>query len=466
MKVFNLNQFRVSLLLFSFIRLQATANGFFIPQLSSVILDSRSNDLGYLKIKKEKFDTPMKYLKEQAFVLSAVSKGGGEEAIAENSGKCPLRPKAMLQFADKNFFVLGMAVAVWLAKTFPNLGVDKGILRPELYIGKLGVTFIFLCSGLSLELAELKDAANHHSLNGLVQLTSFLAWPFLIGLPVVKFLDFFSIFTPALREGILILTTLPTTVNMCVLLTSTAGGNVATALCNAVLGNMMGIFATPALLLQFFGTNIALPFGQMVGKLSNKVVVPVAIGQLLRKTPVLNFYKRHSKKFKRFQEVRKYICNTLFYHNIPFYFNCFSFIFVKKKHFQNIILRKIILLGIVWNAFSNAFAKGLGLEMNDAINLLILLASLHLSVLFALFNFFKFPKLNFSRGETIAATFCASHKTLAFGLPLIKTVFDGNPNLASYCAPIMLVHPLQLIIGSLLIPEFSWYTSGGDEKNI
>ena len=126
----------------------------------------------------------------------------------------------------------------------------------------------------------------------------------------------------------------------------------------------------------------------------------------------------------------------------------------------------MILLGIVWNAFSNAFAKGIGVnfDMASTISLLLVLTGLHLSAIFALFNLFKLPQLKFKPGEVVAATFCASHKTLAFGLPLIKTVFDGNLNLASYCAPIMMIHPLQLILGSLLIPEFSWYASENDKK--
>lgn len=101
--------------------------------------------------------------------------------------------------------------------------------------------------------------------------------------------------------------------------------------------------------------------------------------------------------------------------------------------------------------------------MGNAIKLLVLLAGVHLSSIFVLFKFFQFPKFNLGRREIVAATFCASHKTLAFGLPLIKTVFDGNPNLASYCAPIMLIHPLQLILGSLTVPEFSYFTKE-DEK--
>jgi sodium/bile acid cotransporter 7 len=54
-------------------------------------------------------------------------------------------------------------------------------------------------------------------------------------------------------------------------------------------------------------------------------------------------------------------------------------------------------------------------------------------------------------------------KTLAFGLPLVNTIFEGNANLAAYCAPLMIIHPLQLIVGSLLIPRLEKYTEEESE---
>lgn len=156
-------------------------------------------------------------------------------------------------------------------------------MKPELFIGKFGVTCIFLLSGLSLELSELKSAIANIKLNFMIQAGSFLAWPFLVGVPLTtaikKFLP--NLFPKALLEGILILTCLPTTVNMCVLLTGAANGNVAASLANAVLGNMMGIFATPALLMYFFGASIELPFLQMVLKLCNKVLLPVGTSSVI-----------------------------------------------------------------------------------------------------------------------------------------------------------------------------------------
>ena len=116
---------------------------------------------------------------------------------------------------------------------------------------------------------------------------------------------------------------------------------------------------------------------------------------------------------------------------------------------------QMVLLGIVWNAFCNAFTRGLGLDLSHAVALLIMLPLLHLGSLFTLLTVFRSKILNNTPGEAVAATFCGAHKTLAFGLPLINTIFEGNPNLASYCAPIMLMHPLQLVIGSLLVPYFT-----------
>lgn len=139
------------------------------------------------------------------------------------------------------------------------------------------MTFIFLLSGLSLELSELKEALSNVKLNTAIQLTTFLAWPFLVGVPLTRAMRKFvpNLLPSALLDGLLILTCLPTTVNMCIFLTSAAGGNVASSLCNAVISNLAGIFLTPALLLRFFGTEVSLPFFAMVWKLCNKVLLPV-----------------------------------------------------------------------------------------------------------------------------------------------------------------------------------------------
>jgi len=125
----------------------------------------------------------------------------------------------------------------------------------------------------------------------------------------------------------------------------------------------------------------------------------------------------------------------------------------------------VILLGIVWHSFCNAFSSGFGLELRHALTLLTLIPAMHLLSLGVLFKAFSLPEFGFSRKETVAATFAASQKTLAFGLPMINTVFEGSPYMALYCAPLMLVHPLQLILGSMFVPALSRYVESEDGQN-
>lgn len=348
-------------------------------------------------------------------------------SLSESSKSSEARSNKINQvknFVDQNFFLIGMLLAVAFARMFPALGKNGGILRPELIIGKYAVGMIFLLSGLSLELSKLTNAMVRWKLNGMIQTVIFLLWPLFIGVPLVQILGILApaTFPKALRDGILILSCLPTTVNMNVILTSGAGGNVAAALCNAVISNLGGILVTPALLFHFFGSHIQLPFVEMLGKLANKVLLPVAVGQLLRTTRAKGFYQKRSSFFKRFQEV--------------------------------------ILISILWNAFCTAISESLGLNLRSGLGLLALLPLVHLVALGGVYTIFSLPLWKFSRHDIVAAIFCASQKTLAFGLPLIHTIFNGNPSLAAYCAPIMFIHPVQLMIGSILMPRLQSYTQG------
>ena len=105
----------------------------------------------------------------------------------------------------------------------------------------------------------------------------------------------------------------------------------------------------------------------------------------------------------------------------------------------------------------------MGLEVRHGLVLLTILPTLHIASLVVFFKVFQHSFWGLSRGETVAAMFTASHKTLAFGLPLVNTIFEGNVNLAAYCAPIMFIHPLQLVLGSFFVPRLLEYTKGGEQ---
>ena len=46
---------------------------------------------------------------------------------------------------------------------------------------------------------------------------------------------------------------------------------------------------------------------------------------------------------------------------------------------------------------------------------------------------------------------CAPQRTLAFGLPFIKTAFGHRADLAYVLAPLLLYAPTQLLLGSIII---------------
>ena len=64
--------------------------------------------------------------------------------------------------------------------------------------------------------------------------------------------------------------------------------------------------------------------------------------------------------------------------------------------------------------------------------------------------------------DRIAFIMCSSHKTLALGLPLFKVIFAGRSDLAVLCTPLLLQHPLQIIIGSIVAPRLKTIAEAED----
>ena len=58
---------------------------------------------------------------------------------------------------------------------------------------------------------------------------------------------------------------------------------------------------------------------------------------------------------------------------------------------------------------------------------------------------------DFSIYDRIAILFCATQKTAAFGVPMITTLYEESSNLGLYTVPLLLFHPMQLVIDSLLV---------------
>ena len=108
----------------------------------------------------------------------------------------------------------------------------------------------------------------------------------------------------SLGDGMVVCACLPLTINMVLVLTKSSGGDEASAIFNAAFGNMLGVFLSPVLILGYLGVTGDVDLLNVFYKLALRVVLPVAVGQLLQKfcPPVVNFVAKYKKYFKQAQQ--------------------------------------------------------------------------------------------------------------------------------------------------------------------
>lgn len=306
-----------------------------------------------------------------------------------------------------DWFLLGMLAATALAWVFPEPGAKGGSLQPEL-VNKLGVSLIFFLHGLALSFAALAAGSQKWSLHLLIQGCTFLLFP-LLGVVLLTLLT--GRVPDELRTGIFFLCALPSTVSSSVALTAAARGNVAAAVFNATLSSLLGVVLTPLWLHLVLGAaGQPLPLGSVVLDLLLWLVLPLIVGQALR--PLLGAWaSRH-------------------------------------KATINVIDRLTILL-LVYTSFCDSVQSGVWRSSGSVLAVSAVVCVLLLTL--ALLLTWRAGRwLGFDRPDRIAALFCGSKKTLAAGVPMARLIFGQHPGLAVVLLPIMLYHPLQLLVGGWL----------------
>ena len=97
-----------------------------------------------------------------------VAAGKGSDAAADAEWT-PSPIASVAEFAKANYFLLGMFACVFVAAACPSFGANGGPLKPEVTINKLAVRLMFLISGLSLPLDDLRSAVTNVAANALIQ---------------------------------------------------------------------------------------------------------------------------------------------------------------------------------------------------------------------------------------------------------------------------------------------------------
>lgn len=308
----------------------------------------------------------------------------------------------------KDWFLLGMVAAVALAWLLPEPGARGGVLHPEL-VNKLGVALIFLLHGLTLSFQALKDGTLRYKLHLVVQLSTFLLFP-VLGMVLVKLSS--TAITPSLVTGVFFLCALPSTVSSSVALTAAARGNVPAAVFNATLSSVLGVVLTPLWLGLVLGASgHGLPLGKVVGDLCVWLLLPLVLGQLSR--PLLGaFAMRHKARLS--------------------------------------LVDRLTILMLVYTSFCDSVVGGVWMGQGPLTLLYAAFVAVGLLALVLWCTSALAKLFGFAIEDRIVAVFCGSKKTLAAGVPMARLIFSGDPGLSLILLPLMIYHPVQLVVGGWL----------------
>ncbi|XP_004411814.1 PREDICTED: sodium/bile acid cotransporter 7 isoform X2 [Odobenus rosmarus divergens] len=326
----------------------------------------------------------------------------------------------LLERMRKEWFMIGIVLAIAGAKLEPSIGVNGGPLKPEITVSYIAVATIFFNSGLSLKTEELTSALVHIKLHLFIQIFTLAFFPATIWL----FLQLLSI-TPInewLLKGLQTVGCMPPPVSSAVILTKAVGGNEAAAIFNSAFGSFLGIVITPLLLLLFLGSSSSVPFTSIFSQLFVTVVVPLIIGQI----------------------VRRYIKDWLERKKPPFG-----------------AVSSSVLLMIIYTTFCDTFSNpNIDLDTFSLILILFMIFSIQLSFMLLTFLFSTRNNSGFTPADTVAIIFCSTHKSLTLGIPMLKIVFAGHEHLSLISVPLLIYHPVQILLGSVLVPTIkSWMVS-------
>lgn len=276
---------------------------------------------------------------------------------------------------------------------------------------KVAIALLFFLYGARLPTREAVLGLKNWKLHLLILAFTFVLFP-LLGFalrPIVA-----PLVGEELYAGVLFLTLVPSTVQSSVAFTSIARGNVAGAIVAASLSNVVGVVATPLLVLLLMTTDGGLHIDTSVfGDIALQLFVPFCVGQLTQKwthtvadSPATKWVDRGSIGM------------------------------------------------VVYAAFSAGMVEGIWRSTGVWQILFITGLSVVVVAFMLWFTQFVAKRMGMNRGDTIAAEFCGTKKSLASGLPMASVIFSSGA-LGLLILPLMIFHQIQLMMCSALASRYA-----------
>ncbi|CDR33353.1 bile acid:sodium symporter [Criblamydia sequanensis] len=309
--------------------------------------------------------------------------------------------------------IVFLACAVFLfilAFSFPSIGSKGSLLHPEKATSFLAA-LIFFINGIEIkkekwfEFFYLRDCL-------LIQAATFLI-SVLIGLLLHEL--FFKNFylSPLILAGIVLLSSLPTTVASASIFTKIAEGDSTFTLINSIIGNTLGLFIVP-LITGYFIPNWhreSFDTGLLALNLFLIALLPFSLGLALRKLNPGDAIKLFLKYFQRF-----------------------------------------LLLAIVYLSLSESFFQIDNDFLSAKISYpILLLETFILYLLFLALSFILSRFMAFSRKRKIASIFILTQKTAVLGIPLAESFFLSSSEQSFLLFPLLFYTLIQWTGSSALL---------------
>ncbi len=318
----------------------------------------------------------------------------------------------MLKRAGIDGFLVAILLVIFLAYVYPEAGITTKPISLD-QIGTYGLSVIFFFYGLKLKPRQLLAQLSNWKMHLVIQLSTFVLFP-IVALLLRPFFNESSFYT---WLGIYYLCALPSTVSSSVVMVSIAGGNLPSAIFNASVSTLLGVFITPLWILPLIERETgSIDSGAIVLKLTLQVVLPVVLGLL--------FNARLGKLTDRYKTPLRYFDQS-------------------------------IILLIIYTAFSHSFYEKAfeDISFTDLLKLTIGMGILFFVVYYLMGWICK--KLYFNQEDTITVLFCGSKKSLVHASVMSKVLFPASPMVSIILLPIMIYHALQLIFVSIIAQKFN-----------
>lgn len=337
--------------------------------------------------------------------------------------------KSSLSLLSDQWFLIAIGIVVAIASQVQVPQAQQDLKRTIILY--TGVSVVFLITGCTLDTRILIQNYSRWKVHLFVQGQCFLVCSAIAFGVVAATATNRHFMDPGLLVGMIFFSCVATTMSSNVVMTRQAHGNQALTVVQTTIGNFIGVFISPALVIMYTSTNAwyndVLPpstgrfqeiYARVLKQLGLSIYLPLAVGQVIRWL----FPKACKKVFMDWKLVK---------------------------------LNSVCMITIIWQTYDQAFASHAFDSVPASNMIFVVFVCLALFLVYFLVAFFA-AMLWLPRKDVVAVCYTVPAKGPAMGVPLSTTIFAGM-DLALQSKiqiPIVIFQGLQIAGGSIMIAVF------------